>query len=166
MLLKELTKVGSIRRPHGLNGMLKVSIDPFYQDEVSVQKALVIKLGDDYLPFFVEQFEPTPKDSHLLKFDELHSKEDASKFTGKDIFAITDRLRQLRSTESPSLTGFKVFSFGVEVGIIEEIIELPGQLMLKLEDERLIPFVEDWIIEVDEAGQSIILELPEGLLDL
>ena len=47
---------------------------------------------------------------------------------------------------------------------------MPHQSLLVLKDaennEHLIPFVEDFIVEVKENEQQILMNLPDGLLDL
>ena len=57
-----------------------------------------------------------------------------------------------------------------EVGEIVEVREMPTQFLIVVEDAEgeqvLIPFVEDFLVEIDEAEGVIYMDLPEGLIDL
>ena len=56
-----------------------------------------------------------------------------------------------------------------EIGIIEEIIEMPQQEMavLKLnKKEVLIPLNENLILEIDESKKIVTMDLPAGLVEL
>jgi 16S rRNA processing protein RimM len=65
--------------------------------------------------------------------------------------------------------GYTVVEAGKELGKILEIIEQPHQLLCRLEiegKEVLIPLHEDTILKVDKKKQQVIVELPEGLLEI
>ena len=55
------------------------------------------------------------------------------------------------------------------IGSIREIVEYPQQLIAVVEyegKEIMIPLAEQLIIEIDEENQKLVMELPEGILDL
>ena len=56
-----------------------------------------------------------------------------------------------------------------EVGVIEEILDMPQQEMTLIrykKREVLIPLNEELILEIDEKKKQVMVDLPEGLLDL
>ena len=53
-----------------------------------------------------------------------------------------------------------------ELGVVGEIIEDGGGILLQLEGSLLVPFVEPFVAEVDVAGRRIDLHLPPGLVEL
>jgi 16S rRNA processing protein RimM len=56
-----------------------------------------------------------------------------------------------------------------EIGEIAELIELPNNPLFKIivdDREILIPARDEWVIEIDEAGKKIVMDLPEGLMDI
>lgn len=56
-----------------------------------------------------------------------------------------------------------------EIGHITEVLEMPQQEMAAVQyqgREVLIPLNEQFIIEVDHATQKVLMDLPEGLLNL
>jgi 16S rRNA processing protein RimM len=59
---------------------------------------------------------------------------------------------------------------GTDVGRVEDVLHLPGQDLLAVRHpdgrESLIPFVTEFVPEVDVARGRIVLSPPEGLLEL
>jgi 16S rRNA processing protein RimM len=59
---------------------------------------------------------------------------------------------------------------GDEVGALTEVLHLPGQdvLVVRRPDDRevLVPFIAEFVPEVDIDGGRIVVDPPEGLLDL
>lgn len=169
MKLSELTEVGYIRKPHGLQGQLKVQFDSYYIDHVTGLNALIIEKGEDFLPFFIEEFVPNSQPP-LLKFESIETKEDAVKLSGKTIYAISEQLPQIKENQLELLEGINVYNEqDFQIGQVEEILEMPSQLILRIEGEHgkiLLPFHEDFIIELIPEANRLQLQVPEGLLDI
>jgi 16S rRNA processing protein RimM len=59
---------------------------------------------------------------------------------------------------------------GTSIGEVTEMLHLPGQDVVAVRRdvgrEVLVPFVAEIVPEVDLAGRRIVVDLPEGLLDL
>jgi 16S rRNA processing protein RimM len=68
------------------------------------------------------------------------------------------------------LIGCEVFQqTGELIGIVDEILKSPGQDLLSVSREArrvLIPMVKQIIIEIDVLAKKIIVNPPEGLLDV
>ncbi len=58
---------------------------------------------------------------------------------------------------------------GTDVGRVADVLHLPGQDVLAVRHpdgrESLVPFVAEFVPEVDLAGGRIVLSPPEGLLE-
>ena len=56
------------------------------------------------------------------------------------------------------------------MGEFVEVREMPTQYLIVVETEEgeqvLIPFVEDFIVDIDEAEGVIYMDLPAGLVDM
>jgi len=169
MKLNELTEVGYIRKPHGLQGQLKVQFDTYYVDHISGLSTLIIEKGEEYLPFFIEQFD-IKSQPPLLKFESINTKEDAQRLSAKVIYAISAQLPEIKENQLDLLEGIEVFNEqNFMIGQVQEILEMPSQLILKIEGEHgeiLLPFHEDFIIELIPESNRLQLQLPEGLLDI
>ena len=53
------------------------------------------------------------------------------------------------------------------LGPIDEIMELPGQVLVVLQfngEEVLIPLVDDLVLDLDKRKKKIVFAVPEGLI--
>jgi 16S rRNA processing protein RimM len=68
------------------------------------------------------------------------------------------------------LIGCEVFKQNGElIGTVDEIVKLPGQDLLSVSKagaQVLIPMVKQIIIEIDVSAKKIVVNPPEGLLDV
>ena len=58
---------------------------------------------------------------------------------------------------------------GTELGAVTDVVHVPGSSLLALDVEGrevLVPFVEAIVPEVDVAGGRLVVDPPDGLLDL
>ena len=58
---------------------------------------------------------------------------------------------------------------GDQVGVVGEIVKLPGQDLLSIDkggSQVLVPMVKQIIISIDVAAKKIVINPPEGLLDV
>ena len=68
-----------------------------------------------------------------------------------------------------ALLGYTVEEAGKSIGIIQEVIEQPHQLMVTIlyqGKEAYIPLHEKSLKSVNHITKTISVELPDGLLDL
>jgi 16S rRNA processing protein RimM len=123
------------------------------------------------VPFFISTSEYNGSDILKLSFDGYGSQEKVTEFKGCRIFLTTGSPENEQESEYQLLTGYSVLSHnGETVGKIREIISNPGQLLLNVLSpggkEILIPLHEDLIFSVDKRKRSIVMEIPEGLIDI
>jgi len=68
------------------------------------------------------------------------------------------------------LEGCTVKSGGQSIGKVISVLRTGGTEILVIADEngneRLIPLVDSIVVEIDTAGKTIVVDPPEGLLDL
>lgn len=68
------------------------------------------------------------------------------------------------------LAGWEVVADGEQVGVVEAVEQAPAQprLALRRPDGRLslIPWVDEFVVGIDDGARVLTLALPAGLLDL
>jgi len=111
----------------------------------------------------------------LLKFAGVDSISDAEVLAGYDVIVPDGELHELPDDEDVYYA-FQlaechvVTTSGDEVGTVSGIVETGGADLLAVRrsgrDEALIPFVDDICLDVDLANKRIVIDPPEGLLDL
>ncbi|MDE1191497.1 MAG: hypothetical protein PW786_05105 [Arachidicoccus sp.] len=68
-----------------------------------------------------------------------------------------------------SLIDYLVYDEKAPLGKVEEVIEQPHQILLKIffqNKEVLIPLHEETLNSIDRKNKKIYLTLPDGLLDI
>jgi 16S rRNA processing protein RimM len=171
--MEEYRRIGQVKKPHGLHGEVKLFLEPGYESLLEEVKAIFLGEPTAPLPYFIEHFRQGA--SLILKLEEVDNRETAELLRGKDLYLRESDVLHLepRMESSTSLVPWKGWELIDQdlgsLGPIREIREYPFQVMAvveKDEKEILIPLVEELILEVREEEGQILMNLPEGLLDL
>lgn len=111
----------------------------------------------------------------LVSFSGIKDLDTAEKLVGSYIVVSREDLPD-GFEEGASRASERIVGFAVEdetegfVGDIVAVQEMPTQYLIEVERENgkriLIPFVEDFIVDIDEAEGVIYMDLPVGLIDL
>ena len=110
----------------------------------------------------------------VLKFAGIDTISDAEPLAGLDVVIPEQELHALPEGEDLyydfDLVGCSVeTAAGERVGDVERVLRTGGGQLLSVRRsgrEVLIPFVDEFCVEVDIAAKRVIVELPEGLLEL
>ena len=169
--MEDITEIGKIVKPDGIKGFVLLDVNQLYEKSVEKADFLFIFIDGLPVPFRIEKIK---SDRGLgLKLEEVDSPEDAALFTGLSVGLHKKDLLQIKKglvNEKDDLKNFVLFDQNTEVGMIEEIVLYPGQLMALVKNKSgaiiHIPMIEDWIISIDEKNKIICMNLPEGLLEV
>jgi len=167
----ELIHIGHSSKSRGVNGNFKARVEQQYIADVLRARAVFINLNGSKVPFLIEHAED--RGTVLLKLEEIDSPEDVSALLSKELYLESSEVSAelLNTTKSQNgLIGFQLKDQnGTTIGIIEEILEYPDQLLAGVAYQSkkvLIPIHEDLIVSMDESKSQIVLTIVDGLLDL
>ena len=125
---------------------------------------------DELLPYFVESAKKKSDDELLVKLEGLDNKEESAKFLRREVWLREEELNQHTQKNNPiSWVGYCLYDGRKNLGEILEVIEQPQQILCRLEiseKEVLIPVNEQTLEKIDHAGKKLLLNLPEGLLEV
>ncbi|MGX5818689.1 ribosome maturation factor RimM [Chitinophaga lutea] len=164
--------IGKLAAVHGTDGELLLRHSLGKRSALKDVKAVFIEeRKDSFLPYFVEAARAKDAEHTYLKLEGLISREKARGLLQKGVYLLEDDFKALASSSAPlSLLGYVVMETGEgEMGPIGEIIEMPHQVLAKVEykgKEMLLPVNEQTLLKVDKKQQRVYLELPEGLVDI
>ena len=174
---KEVTPVGKFQKTHALKGELNALLD-INEDFFDENNPLVLEVEGIFVPFYLESIRRKGSSSFLIKLKGIESEEEAKSFVNKEIYALKDTLKTFLEEEgeelmdSDSLIGYVIEdeNSGVSLGEIFEIDDTTSNLLFliknSLEEIIYIPVVDEWITEVDNENKKLIMNFPEGLIDL
>lgn len=126
---------------------------------------------NSFIPYFVEKAKAKDHDQVYVKLEGINTKEAAQKITQTNVYlAEADFKAQVSKDAAVSMLGFVVEDESLgEIGIIDEVIEMPLQILAKViyrEKEMLLPINEATLVEVMQKEKRVKLRLPEGLIDI
>lgn len=157
---------GEIGKPHGTSGevyVVRISDDPTRFDPGATL------LHEDGRRLVVASSR-AHRDRFLVRFEGSESREQAEGLRGT-LYVEADAVRELDDSEfwEHELVGATAFlRDGAEVGEITDVIVRPAQDLLEIATpagSRLVPFVDEIVIEVDRASKRVVLDPPDGLLE-
>jgi 16S rRNA processing protein RimM len=118
----------------------------------------------------VEEWQRTTDTEAIIKCQDINTVDSAEDFVALDVLLHKSGVKRKKGNLDVSIIGYRIFADGFgEIGILNEIIEMPGQTMLQTfykDQEVLIPAVEEFVIEINNKQKQITLNLPAGFLDL
>lgn len=171
----ELVQVGFIFRPHGVRGELKVNPETSSPDQFERFEQVWVGPNESavspYVPTSVRYQQTKRGTTVILQLDGVDSRESAEAITKQSLFVPADAL-DVDEDELMlhNLVDLEVVSVeGVRIGTVEDVLEHPAHITLTIRctdgREAMIPFVADFVRDVDlDAGRLEVTPI-EGLLD-
>jgi len=162
--------LGRISKVHGFEGAVTVKLEKNLIENVPDMESVFLEIEGKPVPFFIESAEYPGGDILRLKFDGYDTTEQVNEFTGCGVF-LTYGENEGKSTDIKTFHNYRIFLPDNNLaGTICEIIENPGQWLLQIitpaGKELLIPFHEDFIVSTDKRKKIIVMDLPDGLLEI
>jgi 16S rRNA processing protein RimM len=162
--------LGKIARVQGLRG--EIRINPYSGDPEGFAKLTSLLLDKDGEPVAVKSAR-AHKSQAVVKLAGIDSIEAAQPLVGREVWATRAMLPAADEDEYYwiDLVGCRVETVaGAEVGTVVRLESLGAHDNLVVErpgkDEAQIPFVDEMVTEVDLTARRIVVDPPEGLLDL
>lgn len=163
--------IGKIVATHGTNGDLVVqhalSKKVMFKD---IEAVFIEESKGVYIPYFIEKSTPKNSDELSLKCEGIDSKESAHRFIKKNVWLRHEDFAKIADTTSPiALIGYMVFNEGESLAKVEEVIEQPHQILLRItyqEKEVLIPLHQETLNKIDRKKQEVHVTMPDGLLEI
>lgn len=163
---KDFIVAGTVDKTHGTKGELRITLST----DKPFKEWAFLEIQGKPVPFYIQSIQNTFDDGALLRLRDVDTVEKASAYVGYILLAPKGKRKKSEVYAEDDFTGFKLIDENLgEIGIVETIEEYPNQLLIKTQykgEEVLIPAVEAFILEVNEAKQTIYLQLPEGLLEI
>jgi 16S rRNA processing protein RimM len=167
--------VGRVARAHGVTGELAVDVRTDSPDRrFAVDAGVRARLRDGSVRELTVAGARPHGGRVLVRFAEVVTRDVAETLRGALLYADSADLPPPQSPDEfydHDLQGLAaVLGDGTPVGTVRQVVHVPGGELLVVErnggGEVLVPFVRAIVPEVDLAGRRIVLDPPEGLLEL
>lgn len=171
MQKEEAFYIGYITKTKGLKGEVQLYFEFDAYEDLDLN-VVFADMNGKMVPFFVESHKLYPNSTGLFYFDDIDHIDKAQTLVKKKIYLPLSKMPE-RGEDDFTYNDLKGFTVSDEthgeLGEILEVNEYPQQFVatvLYQEKEILFPLNEDMIIEIDEEEKTLLVDLPEGLLEL
>ena len=172
MAYKNDILLGRITKVSGYEGAVAVKLEKTFVENIPQMESVFLEIEGRPVPFFISGLEYSGADILKLSFEGYNSVEKISEFTGCSIFLTNETtVGKNIKTDNQILIGYKVFIKEDRLlGPISDVISNNGQWLLNVislnKKNILIPFHEDFIISIDKKKKIVVMDIPEGLLEI
>ena len=164
--------LGKIVKKYSFKGEILVKLDTDQPEIYENLDAIFVDLRGNLVPFFIEHSQLHKSELLRIKFEDVTTEEDADAILKSNLYLPLELLPKL---EGDKFYFHEVIGFTVEdknfgkVGIIKAINDSTAQALFEIDrdgTEILIPMNDEFIIEVNRDSKVILVETPEGLIDI
>ncbi len=164
--------LGKIVKKYSYKGEVVLKLDTDKPDIYENLDAVFLDLGKNLLPFFIESSLLQKGNQMRIRFEDVNNEADADAILKTDVYLPLNLLPKLTGNQFyfHEIIGFMLedVHFG-EVGIITSINDKTAQDLFVIEkddSEILIPMIDDFIQKIDRENKKVIVETPEGLIEM
>ncbi|MEI6682299.1 MAG: ribosome maturation factor RimM [Bacteroidota bacterium] len=164
--------LGKVLKTHGNKGQVMVLLDVDDPEEYESLESVYLDLQGERIPFFIGSLELKHNRKAVVKFDDFDTIEDAESLQGLEMYLPVTALPALKGNQFyfHEIIGYRVVDgHHGDIGIIEDILEMPHQSLFQIrhgEKEILVPVVDDIIRTVDRKKKLLLIEAPDGLIEI
>jgi 16S rRNA processing protein RimM len=135
-----------------------------------VEALFVEQSKGNYLPYFIESAKANNLEETTVKLEGINTKESAARLVSRNAWVTDTDFRKLVGKTAPiALLGYQLINEGVLLALIEEVINQPHQVLLRITlegKEALIPLHDETLHKIDHDKKEVHVVLPDGLLEI
>jgi 16S rRNA processing protein RimM len=172
MKIEDCFYLGKIVRKYSFNGELLIKLDTDQPELYENLDAVFINYRNTFMPFFIESSQFHKSDLLRVQFEDVTTEAEADSLLKSDVYLPLEFLPKLEGNKFyfHEVIGFSMddVNYG-HVGTIISINDTTAQALFEVEKdgkEILIPLNDQFIVKVDRTKKSILVNTPEGLIDL
>lgn len=162
-------EIGYISKTHGLKGHVILRLNELVRIDEEAIKSVFLEINGSQVPYFIEECRLT-NTGYILKLETINFVDTSKKLIGKKAFALTDFI--LEEEESlKEFIGYTIIDSQLgNIGVITDVDEKTDNVIVKVIHptgvEIILPFNDDFIIEIDDDLKTIEFNAPEGLIEM
>ena len=165
----ETQEIGYISKTHGLKGHIILRLNELINIDEEAIKSVFLDINGSQVPYFIEECRPN-NTGYIVKLETIDTVDTSKKLIGKKAFALPDFI--LENDESLNeFIGYAVIDSKLgNIGNIAAVDEKTDNAIVKVIHpsgvEIILPFNDDFIIEIDDDLKTIEFNAPEGLIEM
>lgn len=172
--LTQTAAAGRFTKTHGVKGELNMltAIDP---DLLTPGLPLIIPIDGIPVPFFIAAARTRGFESALITLDGIETEQEAKQFVGLDVYIMKADMPDNDTDEddglyADDLEGFTVITpEGETVGTVTGLDTRTENALFLVSTptgEVMLPVADELVLGIDAPKRQIVMQIPDGLLDL
>lgn len=171
---EQITEIGRFNQPHGIKGEINAIISDGV--DLDALSCIVLDVDGIFVPFFLSGVRQRGAQSYLVTVDGIENERKVSSIANKTIFALTEEVGTDSEEDEDGYFAEDFIGFAIATtdgslsGTITDVDDTTDNVLFIVTtndgNTRLIPVAEEFFAEIDAEKQRIIVELPEGLLEI
>ena len=158
-------EVGKIVTTHGIRGEVKIQV---ITDNLSrFEKGSILYVGEAKEQIIVDNYR-VQKNMVLLSFNGITNINDVLKYVNQMLYVDIDEVRDEDEIYYDDLIDCIVLVDEQVIGVVTDVIEVPQGEILQIKKQNgknvLVPFVDEFIVNVDIENKKIVIDPIEGLI--
>lgn len=172
MRKEECFYLGKIAKKFSFKGEVLAYLDTDEPELYENLESVFVEYNKHLVPFFIESSSLHKNDFLRIRFEDINTEEEADAMMGNDLYLPLQLLPKLSGNKFyfHEVIGFEVEDqrLGV-VGKIESINDTTAQPLFEVlngDVEILIPMIDHFLVKIDRENKKVIMDLPEGLIEM
>ncbi len=172
MRKKDCFYLGKIAKKFSFKGEVLIYLDTDEPEVYENMESVFVELNRNLVPFFIEKSQIHKGDFLRTKFEDIDSEQDADEIIGCEVYLPLSMLPKLEGNKFyyHEIEGFSVEDIRLgNIGKLIRVNESQIQPLFEIEFKEatiLVPVIDNFIVEVNRQEKKLILNTPEGLVDL
>lgn len=164
--------LGKIAKKFSFKGEVLIYLDTDEPELYENMESVFVEFNKDLIPFFIENSSLHKNDFLRVKFEDVDSEEEADRMIGTAIYLPLNMLPKL---EGNKFYFHEVIGFDIEdkrIGIFGKIVSIndtTAQPLFEVENgltQILVPMIDQFLVKIDRENKKVIMDLPEGLIEM
>jgi 16S rRNA processing protein RimM len=164
--------LGKIAKKFSFKGEVLIYLDTDEPELYEDMESVFVEFNKNLIPFFIKNSSLHKNDFLRVQFEDIINEADADSIMNCDVFLPLSML--------PKLTGNKfyyheVINFEIEdkrLGVFGKIVSINDSAAQPLFEvingnvEILVPMIDQFLVKIDRENKKVIMDLPEGLVEM
>lgn len=164
--------LGKIAKKFSFKGEVLIYLDTDEPEMYEEMESVFVELNKNLVPFFIVHSQLHKNAFLKVRFEDVDTEEAADAIMGCEVYLPLSMLPKL---EGNKFYFHEVIGFEIEdkrLGVFGKIVAIndssaqPLFEVLNGEAELLIPMIDQFLVKIDRANKKVIMDLPEGLVEM
>lgn len=172
MQKEECFYLGKIVRKYSFKGEVLIKLDTDEPELYTEMESVFVDFNNNLIPFFIEQSGLHKSTLLRVRFEDVDTEQKADEIIGLEVYLPLNFLPELDDDQFyyHEIIGFTAedVNFG-KIGIVKGVNDSAAQALFEIERDGkqiLIPVNDDFIKKVDKKNKTLLLDTPEGLIEM